>query len=72
MHIRLVFSKEAKEFLVKKYADAKMGARPLKRGIQSAVEDLLAEEILAGKVKEGNKVTAVVKNDKIIFSVKEV
>ena len=71
MNIRLTFSKEAKEFLVKKYADAKMGARPLKRGIQSAVEDLLAEEILMGKVKEGNKVTVVVKTDQIVFSVKE-
>ena len=54
-----------------KYADAKMGARPLKRGIQSAVEDLLAEEILAGKVKEGNKVTVTVKGDKIVFFAKE-
>lgn len=71
MNIRITFSKEAKELLVNKYADAKMGARPLKRGIQSAVEDLLAEEILAGKVKEGNKVTVTVKDDKIVFFAKE-
>ena len=71
MDIRITFSKEAKELLVNKYADAKMGARPLKRGIQSAVEDLLAEEILAGKVKEGNKVTVTVKDDRIVFFAKE-
>ena len=72
MDIKLSFTNEAKEFLVKKYADSKMGARPLKRGIQSAVEDLLAEEILAGKVKPKNKVTVTVNEEKITFSVKEV
>ena len=71
MNIKLFFTNEAKEFLVKKYADSKMGARPLKRGIQSAVEDLLAEEILSGKVKEGNTVTVLVDEAKIAFSVKE-
>ena len=72
MDIKLSFTNEAKEFLVKKYADSKMGARPLKRGIQSAVEDLLAEEILAGKVKHKNSVTVMVNEEKITFSVKEV
>ncbi len=71
LNIHLTFSKETKEFLVKKYADAKMGARPLKRGIQSAVEDVLAEDILAGKVKTGDDVTVLVNEDKVTFSVKE-
>ena len=47
-----------------------MGARPLKRAIQTIIEDALAEEILAGKVKEGDKVTAGVKNGKVTFTVK--
>lgn len=72
MDIKLSFTKNLKEYLVKKYADVKMGARPLKRGIQSAVEDALAEQILSGKVKPGNKVTVTVKNDKVIFPVKDV
>ena len=72
MDINLSFTKNLKEYLVKKYADVKMGARPLKRGIQSAVEDALAEQILSGKVKPGNKVTVTVKNDKVIFLVKDV
>ena len=72
MDIKLSFTNEAKEYLVKKYADSKMGARPLKRGIQSAVEDLLAEEILAGKVKPKNEVTVMVNEGEIGFSVKEV
>lgn len=44
--IHLTITAALKEHLVKKYADNKMGARPLKRAIQSVVEDALAEEIL--------------------------
>ena len=55
---------------MKKYADQKMGARPLKRAIQSEVEDALAEELLQKKVKPGDTVTATYKNDKVIFTVK--
>ena len=64
--------KNLKEYLVKQYADVKMGARPLKRGIQSAVEDALAEQILSGKVQPGNKVTVTVKGDKVTFLIKDV
>lgn len=71
MNIKLSFTKTLKEHLVKKYADVKMGARPLKRGIQSALEDTLAEEILSGQVKPGDKVTATVKNEAVTFLVKE-
>lgn len=70
LNIKLTFTAAVKEYLVKKYADAKMGARPLKRGIQSAVEDLLAQQILEGKVERGDKVTISVKNEEITFSVK--
>ena len=70
LNIKLSFTKNVREYLVKKYADAKMGARPLKRGIQSAIEDALAEQILQGKVKTGNKVTVSVKDEKVTFSVK--
>ena len=48
-----------------------MGARPLKRGIQTAVEDLLAEEILAGRVKAGDDVTVSVKEENVNISVKD-
>ena len=71
MNIKISFTKEVKEYLVKKYADAKMGARPLKRGIQTAVEDLLAEEILAGRVKAGDDVTVSVKEENVNISVKD-
>ena len=72
MNIKLSFTKNLKEYLVKQYADVRMGARPLKRGIQSAVEDALAEQILSGKVQPGNKVTVTVKGDKVTFLIKDV
>ena len=59
-----------KEHLVAKYADNKMGARPLKRAIQSVVEDALAEEILQKKVVPGDVVSAGFKNGKVTFTVK--
>ena len=70
MGIRLTISPALKQYIVEKHADLKMGARPLKRAIQTMIEDALAEEILAGKVKEGDKVTAGVKNGKVTFTVK--
>jgi len=69
MDIDLSLSKTLKDYIVKKYTDVKMGARPLKRAIQSFVEDALAEEILSGRVKAGDKVTASVRKEKICFTV---
>ena len=77
MNIDLHFSNALKEHLVDKYSDNKMGARPLRRAIQSVVEDALAEEILRKNVSEGDVVTAGYKTDKkagqgkVTFTVKE-
>ena len=70
MDIRLTLSSALKEHLVEKYSDVKMGARPLKRAIQSVVEDALAEEILRKKVQPGDSVTAGFKNGKVCFTTK--
>lgn len=70
LDIQLSITPALKEHLVAKYADNKMGARPLKRAIQSVVEDALAEEILMKKVVPGDKVSAGYKNDKVTFTVK--
>ncbi len=69
--IHLTITAALKEHLVSKYADNKMGARPLKRAIQSVVEDALAEEILQKKVVPGDKVSAGFKDGKVVFTVKE-
>ncbi len=70
MGMQLTVTAALKDYLVKKYCDIKMGARPLKRAMQTAVEDLLAEEILSGKIHAGDQVTATVVKDKVIFKVK--
>ncbi len=71
MDIHLSLTSSLKEHLVEKYADNKMGARPLKRALQSVVEDALAEEILMKKVQPGDTVSAGFKNGKVCFTVKE-
>ena len=70
MQIRLTLTPGCKEYIVEKYADYKMGARPLKRAIQSSIEDPLAEEILSGRVKAGDRVSVGVSNKQITFTVK--
>lgn len=52
---------------VEEHADHKMGARPLKRAIQTVVEDALAEEILAGRIKPGDQVSVGVRDKKVVF-----
>jgi len=70
MDIKLSFSSALKNHIVDKYADYKMGARPLKRALQNVVEDALAEEILEGKVKIGDTVLVGYKKDTVQFEVK--
>ena len=70
MGIRLTLTPSLKEEIVEKHSDVKMGARPLKRAIQTMVEDALAEEILAGNVKAGDKVSAGFREGKVTFRVK--
>ena len=67
MDINLTISPAVKKFLVTKHSDAKMGARPLKRAIQSTIEDAMAEELLKGNIKAGMDVTVALKDDKITF-----
>ncbi len=70
MGIHLVLSPALKEHLVAKYSDAKMGARPLKRALQTVVEDPLAEELLRQKIPAGATVTAGYSGGKVTFKVK--
>ena len=69
MDITLTLSAPVKKHLVDKYTNLKMGARPLKRAIQTEIEDKLAEEILLKNIKPGDKVKAVLKKDVISFEI---
>lgn len=68
LSLDLVVRDTAKTYIVEKSYDRKYGARPLKRKIQDEIEDRLAEEIIAGNIKAGDKVTVSVKKDAIFIS----
>lgn len=70
MQLKLTFSPALKEHIVTRYADYKMGARPLKRALQTVVEDRLAEVILEGRVKPGDHVSIGFRKEEVVFDVK--
>ncbi|QNU68331.1 ATP-dependent Clp protease ATP-binding subunit [Ruminiclostridium herbifermentans] len=55
-NIKVNVSDSVKEFILQKGYDVKFGARPLRRAIQTYIEDVLSEEYLKGNVKEGSLV----------------
>ena len=69
--IDVVLNADAKQFLIDKGFDDKMGARPLKRAIERYVEDVLADGLLERNIKAGQCVTMMVdeKNQKLSYSV---
>lgn len=69
--IRLTVDEAAKEFLIDKGYDDKYGARPLRRAIQSLLEDKLAEELLEGRIRQGALVQAGSDGQKLTFTVKK-
>ena len=69
LNIGLAVTAAARTMLVEESFDKKYGARPLRRKIQSSIEDRLAEEILNGTVSSGDKVSVTVSNKKLEFKV---
>jgi ATP-dependent Clp protease ATP-binding subunit ClpC len=67
MDIEVSIPVAVKTWIVEKAYDPKYGARPIRRKIQTALEDVMAEEILAGKFKSGDTVKAKVKADNVVF-----
>ena len=65
--IRLKVRDSVKVDIVEKAYDVKYGARPLKRAIQTKIEDVLADEILSGRVKRNSDVTVTMQKGKIKF-----
>ena len=68
-NISLEVTLEAKEYLLSKGTDLKYGARPLRRAICRYIEDELSDKILRGELKNGQKVIAKLKEDKIYFDI---
>ena len=71
MDIRLTLRESAKALIAAKGTDAKYGARPLRRALQTELEDKLAEAILNGEVKRGDCIEAGTVKKEIRFIRKE-
>lgn len=66
--IKFVFSPAVSRFVCERAKDAAYGARPLRRGIQTLLEDSLAEELLTGRLRSEQGISADVCGGKILFS----
>ena len=66
--IKLDFDQTAMDFLCEKGYDPTMGARPVKRAIQTYVENTLARELLAGNILDGETIKVRSENGKLIFT----
>lgn len=70
MDIHLNVTNSAVDYIAEAGFDAKYGARPLRRAIQSKIEDRLANELLEGKIKRGDIVQVQYRNKEIRFIMK--
>jgi ATP-dependent Clp protease ATP-binding subunit ClpC len=66
-NIKLVVSKEVKEYVVEKGFDPVLGARPLRRSVQRLIEDNLAEEFLNDKFHDGDAIDVTLDGDTVNF-----
>ena len=71
MNILLNVTNSAVDYLAEAGFDAKYGARPLRRAIQSKIEDRLTDELLEGKIKRGDLVQIQYRNKELQFTVKD-
>ena len=69
MNITVSFTKKAIEKIAEEGYDKAYGARPLRRAIQSKIEDAFAEEYLRGNIKAGDKVSIGLKTNGFSFRV---
>ncbi len=69
--IELVVSDEARDFLLRQGFDEEYGARPLRRAIQTYVDDALADALLSGEIASGQTVLLTVQDDKIAVVAQE-
>ena len=70
LDITLVIRDSVKKHIVETGTDKKYGARPLRRAVQSQIEDKLAEALLGGEIKRGDRVEAGISKKDIKFIAK--
>ena len=67
MEMSIEFTEKAVELVAKAGFDPVYGARPLRRAIQSRIEDALSEKLLEGEFRVGDKIICDAEDDKITF-----
>ncbi len=65
--VELAYTDAARAYMANKGYDPDYGARPLARVLQTEIKDVLADEILFGKLEKGGKVTVDVKQEQLVF-----
>jgi ATP-dependent Clp protease ATP-binding subunit ClpB len=66
--LKIEMDDKARTWLANKGYDPAYGARPLKRVIQKSVQDPLAEQILSGKIKDGQAVRLTVRDGSLVIN----
>ena len=69
MGITVHVGEDVKQYLVEKYVNLQYGARPLKRAVQSEVEDVVAERMLSGDILPGDDVYICMEEGKVNLNV---
>jgi ATP-dependent Clp protease ATP-binding subunit ClpC len=69
--IELVITDEVRDFLLEEGYDEEYGARPLRRAIQTYVDDALADALLAGEIASDREAVLTVQDGKIVVSARE-
>lgn len=72
LDITLIVRDSVKKHIVETGTDKKYGARPLRRAVQSQLEDKLAEALLGGEIKRGDQVEATISKKQIKFISREI
>jgi len=71
LQISFEFTDAARNFLINKGFDANLGARPMRRAIQTYLEDPLSERMLQGTLEKGTRLKIDAADDKLVFDVEK-
>jgi ATP-dependent Clp protease ATP-binding subunit ClpC len=66
--MQVELSKEAEEWVLNRGYQPKYGARPLKRCVQRYIEDILSEDMINGRFKDGDCIRVIVKNGELVMT----
>ena len=71
LEVQFEYTEAARDFLISQGFDANLGARPLRRAIQTYLEDPLSEKMLIGDLKKGTKIQIDAGDNRLVFEVEK-